>query len=67
MSVKDDMQEMLDSLKRERDELRVQLNLLHKEAREEWDELDDTWHKLRVKVNDVAEESGEVGSDVFAA
>ena len=67
MSVKDEMQEMVESLKQERDEIRLQLNLLKKEARDEWDELDDSWHKFRVKVSEVADAGEQAGSDVFDA
>ena len=67
MNVKEEMNEMFETLKRERDEIRVQLNLLQKEARDEWDELDDSWHKFRAKVHDVTEAGERAGSDVFEA
>ncbi len=42
----DDFDDLLDDLKRQRDELRVQLNLASKEAKDEWEELEGKMEKF---------------------
>ena len=42
----DDIDDLFDDLKQQRDELRLQLNLASKEVKEEWDELEGKMQKF---------------------
>lgn len=61
------LQSLADRLRQERDQLRVQLNLARKEAKDEWDHLEQKWDELRGRMKVVAEEAGEVKEDSSAA
>ena len=41
---------LIENLKRERDELRVQLNLAKREIKDEWDALEEKWEALEPKL-----------------
>lgn len=56
-----DLDDLLDDLKRRRDELRLQMHLASKELRDEWDELEDKMDEFRRRAQ--FEETGKgVGS-----
>ena len=48
------VEEMLEDLKQRRDEIRVQLHLASKEAREEWDELEEKMEEFSGKAKQFA-------------
>jgi len=58
--------EMLESLKEERDELRVKLQLAKMDAGDEWHKLEGKLHKLEAKAKELgsatADASGDIGS-----
>jgi len=57
-------EKMLKELKKERDDVKLQLHLLNMDAKEEWNELENKYEAFKAKasiVTDVAEDSaGEV-------
>jgi hypothetical protein len=57
----------LDKLAQRRDELRVQMHLARAEARDEWDELEDKWHRLQHHLAPVGEASAETAKEIGAA
>ena len=63
----DKMDELLSSLKTERDELRVQLHLLKAEAKEEWEEVEEHWEHLEARLKKAAESASESSDDIAAA
>ena len=58
----DDFDDLLDDLKRQRDELRVQLNLASKEAKDEWEELEGKMEKFSAEAK-----LAKTGSGISAA
>ena len=66
-SVKKELDELVGTLKRERDELRVQLELAKLEARDEWEELEDKWEDLESRLDRAGEQAKESLADVGAA
>ena len=63
----EDVEEMVEKLKVERDELRVKLHLAKMEASDEWQELEHKWSKLEVKAKDLAGKAADSTSDIRAA
>lgn len=67
MTKKEDLSAFADSLREVRDRLRVKVNLAGKEARDEWDELEDKWEHFRGKMKSVGDELEDAGDDAKAA
>ncbi|MDX1650395.1 MAG: HPF/RaiA family ribosome-associated protein [Myxococcota bacterium] len=67
MSISDEFHKTIERLERERDELRVKLNLASHEVRDEWEELERTLGKARGKLDAISKEASEAGSDARAA
>ena len=61
--------DLVAELKQKRDELRVQINLASKEARDEWQELEDKMENFTAKAKDFAGEAGlsETGEGIGKA
>ncbi len=53
-----DFDKLIEELKQERDELRVQINLASKEIKDEWEDLEEKLDEFSDKVRDFAEEAG---------
>jgi ElaB/YqjD/DUF883 family membrane-anchored ribosome-binding protein len=56
--------EILEDLKTRRDELRVRMNLAGKEARDEWDKLEERFESLRERMTPVGDAASETFDDV---
>ena len=54
----------MSDLDQQRDELEVQLNLAKAEARDEWEEIEKRWAKVKSKVGRAGDEATEVADDV---
>ena len=67
MTKKEELSAFADSLREVRDRLRVKVNLAGKEARDEWDELEEKWEHFRGKVKSIGDEVEDAGGDAKAA
>lgn len=47
--LRDEINSLVEKLRQERDELKVQLHLAGMEAHDEWEKLEEQWHKLQGK------------------
>ena len=56
-----------ESLKQQRDELRVRLHLGKADAKDEWSRLETQWEVLRPKLEAAREEAGKTAESVGAA
>ena len=65
--LREDMEDLSELLKRERDELKVKLSLAKLEAREEWEETERKWEHFRAKAQQVGHEAGEASKEIGAA
>ncbi len=65
--LEDGFEELVDKLRRQRDELRVQLHLASMEAREEWEVLEGKWSLLNTKMKQIADEVTHSGREVGAS
>lgn len=67
-NLSEDIEEMVEKLKGERDELLVKLHLAKMEASEEWQELERKWSKLQTQAKKAggaaAESTGDIGAAV---
>jgi archaellum component FlaC len=64
MAVRDNLREIFDDLRTQRDELALKLHLARADARDEWEALEKTWEHLKARVEVVGREAGEVAEDV---
>jgi len=64
---KNNIDEMLDSLKQERDELKVKLSLTKLEAVEEWEDIQTKLEKLEDKAKELGGVTVEASRDIGAA
>ena len=62
-----DIDALIESLKQQRDAIKVQLHLGKAEAQQEWDELEKKLEHLRAKAAAVGRETQNVSQDVFEA
>ncbi len=62
------MKERLDAavqkLEQERDELKLKMHLAKADARDEWEEMEERWGRLRQKLSQVKEGASEASEDV---
>lgn len=66
MSVKEDFEDLLDKLQTERDEINLKLHLASMEAKQEFEEAEKEWHRLKVKAAEIADESVETSEEFIA-
>jgi hypothetical protein len=66
MSVKEDFENLLDKLQIERDEINLKLHLASMEAREEFEEAEKQWHRLKIKAAEIADDSVETSEGFIA-
>jgi chromosome segregation ATPase len=68
---RDAFEELIESLKQQRDELRVQMHLAQLEAREgletEWKELEKRWEEIKSKLDAIQNETAESSKKIFGA
>ena len=58
---------LLEDLKQQRDELRLQMHLAKAEAQEEWAELEDKWDDIRPKLEKVKDHTTEASREAWGA
>jgi hypothetical protein len=67
MSKRTDFDEVIQSLERLRDEIRVKIHLAAADARDEWEELEKKWSHLRGKAGAIGRVAGDAAEDVGEA
>ncbi len=67
MITREDLTAMAENLKRQRDELRVQMHLAAADAKQEWEELEKKWGHFEAKARQVGAAAAGAGKDVAAA
>lgn len=63
----EDIEELVEKLKQERDELGVKLHLAKMEAGDEWQELERKWSRLEAKVKQLGDAAADSTGDIRAA
>lgn len=62
-----DLETLIEGLKQQRDELKVQFNLAQSEARDEWDKLERKWEDVRNKSEAIRKETAHTTEEVVEA
>lgn len=65
--VQDKLGKVVETIKTERDELRLQLHFFKTEAKDEWNKMEEHWRNLEPKLKQVRESVAESGEDIGAA
>ena len=63
MSIKEDFENLLDKLQVERDEINLKLHLASMEAKQEFEEAEKQWSRLKIKATEIADESVETSEE----
>ena len=63
----DRLDELIEKLKRQRDELALQIHLGKAEAKEEWEKLEKKWEQLKAQRGPLKEAMDESAKDLGAA
>ncbi|MDO9269265.1 MAG: hypothetical protein Q7T96_09155 [Methylobacter sp.] len=66
MSIKEDFENVLKKLQTERDEINLKLHLASMEARQEFEEAEKEWSRLKVKAAEIGDESVETSEEFIA-
>ncbi len=66
MSIKDDFENLLVKLQAERDEVNLKLHLASMEAKQEFEEAEKQWHRLKIKAGEIADDSVETSEEFIA-
>ncbi|MDP1665204.1 MAG: hypothetical protein Q8L79_08745 [Methylobacter sp.] len=66
MSIKEDFESVLKKLQTERDEINLKLHLASMEARQEFEEAEKEWSRLKVKAAEIGDESVETSEEFIA-
>lgn len=64
---KEIIEELVDSLRQERDELRVKLHLAKLDASDEWKELEKKWARLESKAKVLGDVAAAESEDIISA
>lgn len=62
-----DLQNLVTSVKQQRDELKLKLHLAKTEAREEWTKLENQWENVRNKAEVAYKETSKTAEEVGSA
>lgn len=66
MSIKEDFDNLLEKLQIERDEINLKLHLASMDAKQEFEEAEKEWHRLKIKAAEIADESVETSEEFIA-
>lgn len=66
MSIKEDFESLLDKLQVERDEINLKMHLASMEAKQEFEEAEKQWHRLKIKAAEITDESVETSEEFIA-
>ena len=65
--IRENWKELSESLREQRDELRVQLHLAKSEVKDEWHVLEKKWERIERRLQRARDEASDVGDDVEEA
>ncbi|MGZ4991709.1 MAG: hypothetical protein ACXV8S_13205 [Methylobacter sp.] len=67
MSIKEDFEKLLNKLQTERDEINLKLHLASMDAKQEFEEAEKKWGRLKVKAAEIADDSVETSEEFIAS
>lgn len=66
MAIKEDFENLLDKLQIERDEINLKMHLASMEAKQEFEEAEKQWHRLKIKAAEIADDTVDTSEDFIA-
>lgn len=66
MSIKEEFVNLLDKLQVERDEINLKLHLVSMGAKQEFEEAEKEWSRLKIKAAEIADDSVETSEEFIA-
>lgn len=63
MTLKDELNNLSETIRQRRDEARVRLHLAREDVKDEWDDMEVHWERFRQKLDDIWEDAGEVSDE----
>ncbi|MDO9424676.1 MAG: hypothetical protein Q7T40_10895 [Methylobacter sp.] len=66
MSIRKDFEDLLGKLQVERDEISLKLHLASMEAKQEFEQAEKQWHRLKIKAAEIADDSVETSEEFIA-
>ncbi len=67
MSLQDDIQELMDTLKKQRDEISLKVHLASMDAKEEWEKAETNWGKFSAKAGEIYDDTVETTDELIDA
>lgn len=64
MSLQDDLQDMMESLKKQRDEIALKVHLAGLEAKDEWEKAEKNWDKFSAKAGEIYDDAVETTEEM---
>ncbi|PPC90742.1 MAG: hypothetical protein CTY34_06585 [Methylobacter sp.] len=65
MTIKKDLEDLMDKLKTERDELQLKLHLASLDAKAEFESAEQQWELVKAKALEIADESMDASEDLL--
>ena len=65
MGWKEDLHKLSDSLKQQRDELKLQLHLAKQDVRDEWDDMEEYWERFRHRVDKILHDTSDATDETY--
>lgn len=62
--IREEYKELVETLKQQRDELKVKVHLASMEVRDEWEELEKKWNHMKAKSKQVNEAAGDSAHEI---
>ncbi len=67
MNIQDDLRQLTETLKQQRDEIALKVHLASMEAKDEWENAEKNWDKLSAKASEIYDETVETTEDMVDA
>lgn len=65
MNWKEDLRKLSDTVKQQRDELRLQLHLARQDVRDEWDDMEEYWERFRHKLDQILHDATDASEEAY--
>lgn len=65
MNISEELEQLSEKLKQDRDEIKLKLHLAGMEAKDEWEKTEDTWNGLKDKLDDIVDETKETTDELL--
>jgi hypothetical protein len=64
MNIKEDFQELTETLKHQRDEIALKVHLAGMDAKGEWEKAEKKWGQFSIKANDIVDDAKETSDEL---